>query len=243
MTLAEWKATIKPPGAFVFQATARPPQPPLQKWLIGMGPGFHLLSTEEKKAAQTAGTHTDIFHYACRIPTDTTRRPSPPNRASIDALLAAHGIANRTVNPSVRSVQPTAAAMKAYLSDMGECMFAISPEGNRVDCFRHTEAIYVGTIPIVEYHPHIERLYDGLPVLWTRNAYADIVAMTPSDLKAIYAEAETKTYNFTRLFKAAYGAKISAEMEGLARYWIPIAIPGARLPYEPEDIESEDEDL
>lgn len=51
-----------------------------------------------------------------------------------------------------------------YLADIARHKFVISPPGHGPDCFRHWEAMYLGTIPIVEYGTNMG-CYKDYPLL------------------------------------------------------------------------------
>ncbi len=55
--------------------------------------------------------------------------------------------------------QPT-----AYLAEMKEYQFVVSPAGNGLDCHRAWEALLMGCIPIMK-HSLIDPLFEGLPVI------------------------------------------------------------------------------
>ncbi|MCF7852602.1 MAG: hypothetical protein K9M07_05115 [Simkaniaceae bacterium] len=60
--------------------------------------------------------------------------------------------------------------LSAYLIDMKQSHFILSPFGNGLDCHRTWEALLMGAIPIVESSP-LDCLFDGLPVLIVKNLY------------------------------------------------------------------------
>ncbi len=49
-----------------------------------------------------------------------------------------------------------------FLEEMKKCQYVIAPCGNGYDCYRNLEAIYIGTIPVVETGVWNEA-YEGLP--------------------------------------------------------------------------------
>jgi hypothetical protein len=44
---------------------------------------------------------------------------------------------------------------------MHESKYIISPDGDRPECYRHYEAIGLGTMPITQLHPHLYRHLSG----------------------------------------------------------------------------------
>lgn len=52
-----------------------------------------------------------------------------------------------------------------YCSSVKQFLFIASPRGNGIDCHRTWEALYLGSIPIVEKSYCLDSLIDGLPVI------------------------------------------------------------------------------
>lgn len=52
----------------------------------------------------------------------------------------------------------------AYLKDLAESVFVVSPPGNGLDCHRTWEALLMGCYPVVKSSP-LNPLYEGLPVV------------------------------------------------------------------------------
>lgn len=51
--------------------------------------------------------------------------------------------------------------------------FCLCPVGNGFDCYRIWEALYFGCIPIIEFHPAFEYLYNSnLPIILTQNLFS-----------------------------------------------------------------------
>lgn len=66
----------------------------------------------------------------------------------------------------------------AYLADMAQWRFCVSPPGNGIDCHRTWEALYLGVIPVVV--SSAGGLLDHLPCI----IVDDIAAVTPEGLEA-----------------------------------------------------------
>ena len=75
---------------------------------------------------------------------------NPPERFK---CLEKSGISNATKVP-----------FHQYLRDMGSSYFALSPNGNGIDCHKHWEALYLKTIPIVTKSINME-FYKDFPFL------------------------------------------------------------------------------
>ena len=53
-----------------------------------------------------------------------------------------------------------------YIEELSTYMFAVSPEGNGIDCHRIWECLYVGCIPIVNKNDSLYTFFADLPILW-----------------------------------------------------------------------------
>lgn len=56
-----------------------------------------------------------------------------------------------------------------YIKELSTYKFAISPEGNGVDCHRVWECLYVGCIPVVKKNIIMFDFFKDLPILWVEN--------------------------------------------------------------------------
>ena len=83
---------------------------------------------------------------------------------------------------------------ETYIADLTLSRFVISPRGFNLDCFRTWEALYAGSIPIVE-STGIESIYEGLPVIIVPN----INSMTKEFLDTQFEELRGKTFHLERL--------------------------------------------
>jgi len=84
---------------------------------------------------------------------------------------------------------------EAYLKDLAESYFVLSPQGTSIDCHRTWEALYVGCIPIVK-HSEIDDLYIDLPVVIVDDWY-DI---NEDFLQKKIIEFQEKEFNMEMLF-------------------------------------------
>jgi hypothetical protein len=53
-----------------------------------------------------------------------------------------------------------------YIKEISTYKFAVSPEGNGIDCHRVWECIYVGCIPIIKKNSVMFEFFKDLPILW-----------------------------------------------------------------------------
>jgi len=85
-------------------------------------------------------------------------------------------------------------AQTEYLREMYNHKFVISPESNCADSHRTWEALYLGTIPIVQKTPGMS-WFDDLPILQVD----DICSLTEEFLEEKYEEMMSKEYNLEKL--------------------------------------------
>ncbi len=81
-----------------------------------------------------------------------------------------------------------------YIAHVESSRFVISPRGFNIDCFRTWEALYAGSIPVIESRG-IDRVYDGLPVI----IVDDYEQVTQEFLDAEFAKLQTKTFDLQKL--------------------------------------------
>jgi len=94
---------------------------------------------------------------------------------------------------------------KNFIDDLANSKFALSPEGNGIDCHRTWESLYLGCIPIVT-HSKIDSVFEDLPVIIIDN-WSEI---TEEYLIEKYEEISQKSYNIEKIFADYWFAKISA---------------------------------
>ncbi len=82
-----------------------------------------------------------------------------------------------------------------YMAEMANAKFTISPEGDMHDCYRHWEALIVGSIPIVHRSP-LDHIFEDLPVI----IVDDYNEITENFLNKKYDEMKNKTYNLNKLY-------------------------------------------
>lgn len=85
-----------------------------------------------------------------------------------------------------------------YLEEMAQHKFIISPPGDVQDCYRHWEAILVGSIPIMWRSPRndFHEFFEGLPVLII-NDWSEV---TEAFLNRKYKEIASQEYNLEKLY-------------------------------------------
>jgi hypothetical protein len=72
------------------------------------------------------------------------------------------GFVSQKSNPD-RALVPQGEKLspKEYSQKMHESKYILSPDGDRPECYRHYEAIGLGTMPITQLHPHLYRHLRG----------------------------------------------------------------------------------
>ena len=87
---------------------------------------------------------------------------------------------------------------KTYLENMSKARFVISPFGCNIDCYRTWEALYTGSIPVVESRG-IDDVYEDLPVIIVDN----LKTVTKQQLDEQFELLKTRVFNLEKL-KADY---------------------------------------
>jgi len=81
-----------------------------------------------------------------------------------------------------------------YMKELSTYKFAISPNGNGIDCHRTWECLYLGVIPIVENSVPMS-FFNELPILFVNN-YEEI---TEEYLNLVYEKFCNSSFNFSKL--------------------------------------------
>ena len=101
-----------------------------------------------------------------------------------------------------------------YMEETAQCKFVISPEGDMHDCYRHWEALHVGSIPVVHRSP-LDPVFDELPIVIVDN-YKEV---TEEFLNQKYEKMKNEPYNLRKLYMQYWVDKIYAVRdEFLATY-------------------------
>ena len=105
-------------------------------------------------------------------------------------------------NFQVRNTYDPGSGYQKYLEEMADSQFVLSPIGWGIDCYRNYEALYLGSIPIMETNSRTDNLFDiyqDLPVAWID----DLNHVTPEWLNDEYDRIlrNYKSYNWGKLTK------------------------------------------
>lgn len=93
-----------------------------------------------------------------------------------------------------------------YMRDMAECLFTVSPDGDMYDCYRHWEALLVGSIPIIQSSP-LNTLFEGLPVIIVDDYNQVNEKFLEEKLNELY---QKNNFKFQKLYMKYWVDKINA---------------------------------
>ncbi len=87
-----------------------------------------------------------------------------------------HGYLSKRNNPSARKDVPSGPKLtpEEFYDALAAHRFILSPQGDRPDCYRHYEALGLGTIPITDMSPDFYHHLQNGPILYnTSDWYLD----------------------------------------------------------------------
>lgn len=102
-------------------------------------------------------------------------------------------------------------SVAAYYAETARHKFALSPEGLGSDCYRHWEALYLGTIPIVEADT-TTRAFSDLPILFTED-YSEV---DRPYLEARWRRFGERRFDFGQLRKSHYRERFRSSVAELS---------------------------
>ena len=109
-------------------------------------------------------------------------------------LKAREGLSSFFKNRNWAVVKNFDIGIENYISDLKNYAFVLCPRGNGIDTHRVWEAIYSGSVPVLEYH-ETYRLLKNLPILFVDS----INNLTYEDLKSFYESYDISNYNLESL--------------------------------------------
>ena len=202
MTLETWQKIKKPVNSLLVQGSTTDGTDGWQDWSIGYNWRYMKLSNFEKGQIQI-GNHNKLLMFAISSNTDKRRKKHNINRFKIIEILKKQGFNNNIIK------------CNEYFKELPNNKFVISPEGNGIDCHRHYEALMSGSIPICEYNKKIEKKYENLPILYTKD-YSEI---NEEYLNKKYNEMLKKEYNFEKLFFFYFTKEQQKEIKICSKRW------------------------
>ena len=99
-----------------------------------------------------------------------------------------------------------------YYAEIAAHRFALSPQGNGIDCYRTWEILYLGAIPIVMTSEPMSAFAD-LPILFT----TDYSELSEEYLEQRWAEMSARSYEIDRMLKSWYMRRFLEEVSALER--------------------------
>ena len=103
------------------------------------------------------------------------------------------------------TVRTEAIAPPDFLREMTRHKFVLSPAGNGIDSHRIWEALYTGTIPVVQNNS-VFRDFASLPILFVD----DLAEVNAGLLERAWAEMNCRTWSLDLLFSPAWQERVAA---------------------------------
>lgn len=94
---------------------------------------------------------------------------------------------------------------KKYLLNIKNHKFMICPEGNAIgcDCHRDWEVIYMKRVPIIVRNPFLEKIFDGIPVLFV-DSFLDITEELLIENDTLYQQMQNLDFSKIDIKKIFY---------------------------------------
>ena len=145
------------------------------------------------------------------------------NPAVREPLLAAYG--SRLHEPWL-TVRHESVAPPDFLREMTQHKFVLCPAGNGLDSHRIWEALYTGTIPVVQHHTVLRDFHD-LPIMFVD----DLAKVRDEDLRVFLKDAAGRPWNVEKLFVPYWACALSQERAALGKSKVSLSrFISARLP-------------
>ena len=78
---------------------------------------------------------------------------------------------------------------QTFLSGIKDHKFVLCPSGNGIGSARNWETIYLKRVPVLEWHPYKEKVFEGFPVLFVYS-YSEITKELLENNIHLYEEAQ-----------------------------------------------------
>jgi hypothetical protein len=108
------------------------------------------------------------------------------------------------------TLQPGNVSPEEYVGSMSTHRFVLCPRGNGIDTHRMWEALYLGSIPIVERHPALDAFSD-LPILFVNH----LGSLTRQELETKFREMKESTWNMEKLFMTWWRSQIGQQIQSI----------------------------
>ena len=107
---------------------------------------------------------------------------------------------------------PGNVSQEVYVRTLASHRFVLCPRGNGIDTHRMWEALYLGTIPIVERHVAMESFGD-LPILFVES----LEGLEQGFLESKLTEMNSRQWNWEKLFLPWWRMRFEAEQKRISR--------------------------
>jgi hypothetical protein len=108
--------------------------------------------------------------------------------------------------------QPGNVSPEEYIASMATHRFVLCPRGNGIDTHRMWEALYLGSIPIVERHSALDAFSD-LPILFVNH----LGSITRQELEYKFREIQETTWNMEKLFMTWWQSRIERQIQSIQK--------------------------
>lgn len=161
---------------------------------LGLGNSYCPVTTKADILASVLGTpKTGLLYVNFRVETN------PAERAPLRDKFRSSEWRDAATFPD------STAGVGAYARALAAHRFVLCPAGNGTDTHRMWEALYAGTIPVVESHPALEAFRD-LPILFVQK----LGALERSQLEAAGGEMLARSWNVEKLFLPWWRARFES---------------------------------
>lgn len=208
MTLSRWQEYTKPRQDLIVQASTTDGHSGRVPASIGLS--YYALQGLDQFESLQYGSHEHTVLSMFADFTDNQRRgKSPIRRQKIIETLRRNGIT--TTNTAGQGKD-----FVKYARLLGDHKFAISPEGNGIDCHRHYESLIMGTIPVVEDSLEMRESYGNVPILYT----VDYSEITTDYLEKVYPSFLSRRWDFSQLFLSSWPPGIQQGIKKRSVTWM-----------------------
>ncbi len=143
------------------------------------------------------------IHKMPRILNGFEVRTNPGERMEAQGALRASNVATEIDRVNSR----------AYHRLLAQFMFVASPPGSGFECHRTWEALYLGVVPVVKWHPFYQQ-FPGLPLLQVDN-WKDLISYSEDQLLGIYNSLKDHLDNLPLLWMDYWQSRIESSRRGL----------------------------
>ncbi len=151
---------------------------------LGLGNSYCPVTTKADILASVAATpKTGLLYVNFRVETN------PAQRTPLREKFRSSGWRGSVTFPE------SGLSAREYARQLAAHRFVLCPAGNGTDTHRMWEALYAGTIPVVEKHPALDAFRD-LPILFVES----LASLEPGVLEARYNEMKAGRWNCEKLF-------------------------------------------